>query len=170
MPILGDDNADTFAYSLLILYCSSPYLNFSSIVIIAFYILSKKLHLKRKRLSAVKVVLLAKKEFGYVVHFLKLLKVFKVNMTQMISYSLMKLPSRYTTEDVPLWSYFGRDVPDHNRTEIVRSAYMFPKNLFYRKCLNWRPEDVPRTSRGRREDVPRTSRCKCHFGTFLGHS
>ena len=22
-------------------------------------------------------------------------------------------------EDVPLWSYFGWDVPDHNRTKIV---------------------------------------------------
>ena len=23
-------------------------------------------------------------------------------------------------EDVPLWSYFGRNVPDHNRTKIGR--------------------------------------------------
>ena len=81
-------------------------------------------------------------------------------------------------EDVPLWSYFSRDVPDYHRTKIGRIKFLtyfgsaisgmhlasgnmknFPKTLFRGKCLNWPPEDVPRTSR-----------CRCHFGTFLGRS
>ena len=31
-------------------------------------------------------------------------------------------------ENVPLWSYFGRDVPDHNRTKIERIMFF---NLFW---------------------------------------
>ena len=27
-------------------------------------------------------------------------------------------------EDVPLWPYFGRDVPDHNRTKIGRIRFL----------------------------------------------
>ena len=27
-------------------------------------------------------------------------------------------------EDVPLWSYFGRDIPDHNRTKIGRFRFL----------------------------------------------
>ena len=27
-------------------------------------------------------------------------------------------------EDVPLWSYFGRDVPHHNRTKIGRVRFL----------------------------------------------
>ena len=27
-------------------------------------------------------------------------------------------------EDVPLWSYFGRDVTDHNRTKIGRIRFL----------------------------------------------
>ena len=33
----------------------------------------------------------------------------------------MNLPSRtQRPEDAPLWSYFGRDAPEHNRTKIGR--------------------------------------------------
>ena len=28
------------------------------------------------------------------------------------------------SEDVPLWSYFGQDVPDHNRTKIRRIRFL----------------------------------------------
>ena len=54
-------------------------------------------------------------------------------------------------EDVPLWSYFGQDIPDHNRTKEGRIRFLtcfgslmsdlhlasrnieknFPKNLFH---------------------------------------
>ena len=27
-------------------------------------------------------------------------------------------------EGVPVWSYFGRDVPDHNRTKIGRNSFL----------------------------------------------
>ena len=27
-------------------------------------------------------------------------------------------------EDVPLWSYFGQDVPDHNRTKVGRIRFL----------------------------------------------
>ena len=27
-------------------------------------------------------------------------------------------------EDVPLWSYFGREVPDHNRNKIARIRFL----------------------------------------------
>ena len=58
-------------------------------------------------------------------------------------------------EDVPLWSYFSRDVPDYHRTKIGRIKFLtyfgsaisgmhlasgnmknFPKTLFPGKCLN----------------------------------
>ena len=42
---------------------------------------------------------------------------------------------------------------------IRKYTKIYLKNLLYGKCLNWRPEDVPRTSS-----------CSCCFGTFLGRS
>ena len=65
-----DDNADIFATSLLISYCSFSFLILSSIIIISFYILSTRFCLKPKRLSNARVESLTKKEYGYTVHFL----------------------------------------------------------------------------------------------------
>ena len=67
---LLDDNADIFAASLVILYCSFPSLNVSSIVMITLYILSKRLQVKRKRLSDARVFLLTKKEYDFAVDLL----------------------------------------------------------------------------------------------------
>ena len=46
LSIFPDDNADTFAASLLISYCRFSSLILLSIVLISFYILSKRLFLK----------------------------------------------------------------------------------------------------------------------------
>ena len=60
-----DDNADIFAASLLM-----AYFRFLSVVMTSFYILSKRLCLKRKGLSDARVVLFTKKEYVFPVHFL----------------------------------------------------------------------------------------------------
>ena len=70
LSILPDDNADSFAASLLILYCSFSSLILSSFVVISFYILSTRFFLQRKELSDAKVVSIIKKEYGSAVHFL----------------------------------------------------------------------------------------------------
>ena len=61
LSISPDDNADTFAASLLISYCNFSFLILSSVVLIGFYILSKRFFLKRKGLSDAKVVSITKK-------------------------------------------------------------------------------------------------------------
>ena len=53
---LPDDNADIFAASLLISYCSFSSLILSSMVMIRFYILSKGCFLKREELFDGRVV------------------------------------------------------------------------------------------------------------------
>ena len=58
--MLPDDNSDISAASLLISNCSFSSLLVASIVVITFYILSKRLHLKRKGLSDARVVSLTK--------------------------------------------------------------------------------------------------------------
>ena len=70
LPIFSDDNADIFSASLLISYCSFSSLILPSIVIINFYIVSKRLFLKREILSNAGVLLITKKENGFAVHFL----------------------------------------------------------------------------------------------------
>ena len=70
LSTLPDDNADIFAASLLISYCSFSSLILSSIVIISFYILSERFFLKRKGLSDAKVASITKKEYGFAVYFL----------------------------------------------------------------------------------------------------
>ena len=65
-----DDNADIFAASVLISYCSFSCLILSSVVMISFYILSKRFFLKCKRLSDGRVVSTTKKEYGFAVHFI----------------------------------------------------------------------------------------------------
>ena len=72
LSMLHDDNADIFATSLLISYCSFSSQILSSIVIITFHILSKRLCLKRKILSDdARVVSIAKKEYDFAVPFFK---------------------------------------------------------------------------------------------------
>ena len=61
LSILLDDNADIFADFLLISHCTFSSLLLSSIVKTSFYILSKRLFLKRKELSGVRVVSIFKK-------------------------------------------------------------------------------------------------------------
>ena len=63
-----DDNADIFAASLLISYCNFSSVISSSIVMISFYILSKRLFLKPKGLSDARVASINKKEYGFAVH------------------------------------------------------------------------------------------------------
>ena len=62
LPILLEDNADTFTASLLILYCSFSSLILASIVMINFYFLSKRFFLKRIELSDARVVSMTKKK------------------------------------------------------------------------------------------------------------
>ena len=63
------DNADIFAASLLISYCSFSPLILSSIVMIGFYILSKRFFMKREGLSDARVGSITKKEYGPSVYF-----------------------------------------------------------------------------------------------------
>ena len=65
-----DDNADIFATSLLISYCSFSSVILSSILITGFYILSKRFFLKRERLSDTRLASITKKEYSFTVHFL----------------------------------------------------------------------------------------------------
>ena len=64
-----DDNADILAASLLISYCNFSSLILSSVVMISFYILSKKFFYKREELYNARFVSITKKEYGFVVHF-----------------------------------------------------------------------------------------------------
>ena len=70
LSILPDNNADIFAASLLISYCSFSSLIFSSIVMINFYLVSKRFFLKREELSDARVVSITKTEYGCAVDFL----------------------------------------------------------------------------------------------------
>ena len=70
LSISPDDSADIFAACLSILYCYFSSLILSSIVMISFYIPSKRFFLKRKRLSDATVASIAKKEYGFALHFL----------------------------------------------------------------------------------------------------
>ena len=64
MAIFPDDRADIFATSLLISYCTFSSLILSSIVMINFYIVSKRFFLKCKELSDARVVSVTIKEYG----------------------------------------------------------------------------------------------------------
>ena len=61
LSVFPDDNADTFAAFQLISYCNFSSLILSSIVMISFYVLSKRFFLKRKRLSDARVASITKK-------------------------------------------------------------------------------------------------------------
>ena len=70
LSILPDDNAGIFAASLLILHFSFSSLILSSIVLINFYILSKRFFLKREEFSDARGVSITKNEYVFTVHFL----------------------------------------------------------------------------------------------------
>ena len=63
------DNADIFAVSLLISFCSFSPLILSPVVMVSFYILSTGFFLKHKGLSEAIVVWITKNEYGFAVHF-----------------------------------------------------------------------------------------------------
>ena len=67
---LLDDNTYIFAASLLTSYCNFSFLIFSSIFKISFYIPSRRFVLKYEDLSDARVLSIAKKKFGFTVHFL----------------------------------------------------------------------------------------------------
>ena len=46
------------------------------------------------------------------------------NQKCMTQPTLINPASKQRPEDVPLWSYFGRDIPDHNRTKIGRFRFL----------------------------------------------
>ena len=78
LSIFPDVDADIFAASLLMSYCSYSSLILSSIIMISLYILSKWLCMKHKGLSQQRVVSIAKNEYRFTVHFLeKLIKFLK---------------------------------------------------------------------------------------------
>ena len=70
LSIFPDHNADIFYSSLLVSYCSFSSIILSSIVMISFYILSKRFFLKHEGLSYARVTSINKKENGFAVHFL----------------------------------------------------------------------------------------------------
>ena len=61
--------SSNLAASLLILYCSFSPLILSSALWSLFQVLSKRWHRKRNGLSDARVVSLAKKEYGFAIHF-----------------------------------------------------------------------------------------------------
>ena len=69
-----EDSTDIFASSLLIPYYSFSSLIWSSIVMIKFYILSKRFFLKREVLPDVRVASITKNEYSFAVHFIKIHK------------------------------------------------------------------------------------------------
>ena len=70
LSILPDNNVDIFAASPLVSYYHFSSQILSLIANFSFYILSKWLRLKFKRLSDARVVSLTKKENGFAMHFL----------------------------------------------------------------------------------------------------
>ena len=71
ISVFPDDNADIFAASLLILYWNFSSLILSSIIVmVSFYILSKRFFLKHEGLSDARVGSITQKEDGFTVHFL----------------------------------------------------------------------------------------------------
>ena len=68
LSILPDDNVDIFNASLLIIYHKFSSLVLSSIAMVSFYILSKRLRLRRKWLSDARLVSVTKTEYDFAVH------------------------------------------------------------------------------------------------------
>ena len=91
LPILPDENAYIFAASLLILYCSFSSLILSSIALISFYILSKRLFLQLKGLSIARVVSTTINIWPCSTLIINIFKVFRVNIQWRIKSDLLKL-------------------------------------------------------------------------------
>ena len=69
LSILPDDNTDTFAACVLMSYCSVSSLLLSSIIMIDFYILSKRSFLKHQGSSDGRLPSIIRKEHAFAVHF-----------------------------------------------------------------------------------------------------
>ena len=82
-------------------------------------------------------------------------------------------------EDVPLWSWFGREVPDHNRTKIGRFRFLtyFSSTMYgmhlalgniqkFKKPILWKIFKL--TSWGRPKDVTLHLSIWDVFRTFIG--
>ena len=80
-----DDNDDIFAASLLILYGIISSLILSSILMISFYILSKRLYLKREGLCDARITSITEKNTVLQYIFCKIHKVFKVNFDELLN-------------------------------------------------------------------------------------
>ena len=66
--IVYEDNVDIFSAPLLTSYSSFSSVTLSLIVMISFYILCKRLFLKRKGLSDARVVSVTKIEYGFTIY------------------------------------------------------------------------------------------------------
>ena len=71
LSILPDDNANIFAASLFISYCSFSSLIWSSVVMASFYVISKRFFLKHNLLSDARLQSFIKREYGFAMHFCK---------------------------------------------------------------------------------------------------
>ena len=92
LSILPDNNADIFYASLLISYCSFPSLILSSVVMINFYVVSKRFFLKLDELSNGRVVSITKTRIWFCSRlFIKILKDLKVNIWWMIKWNFLLL-------------------------------------------------------------------------------
>ena len=91
LSILPDDNTDTFPAFLSISHCSFSSLILSSIVVISFYIRSKRFYLKHEELSDTRIVSITKKNVVLQYIFVKIYKVLKVNIWWMIKFDLLRL-------------------------------------------------------------------------------
>ena len=92
LSIFPDDNADIFAASLLISYCSFSSLILSSVVMINFYVVSKRFFLKLDELSNERVVSITKTRIWFCSRlFIKILKDLKVNIWWMIKWNFLLL-------------------------------------------------------------------------------
>ena len=91
LSVLLDDYVYIFYASLLMLYCNFSCLILSSVVIINFYIISKRFFLRREELSDKRLVSITKKRIWFwSILFIKIHKVLKVNIWWMINRNLSK--------------------------------------------------------------------------------
>ena len=91
LSILLNGNADIFAASLWISYCSFSSQILPSVVMISFYILSKRFILKREGLSDARVLSITNKTWFFNPFFVKIHKVSKANIWWMIKFNILKV-------------------------------------------------------------------------------
>ena len=90
-PVLPDDNTDTFPAFLLVSHCSVSSLILSSIVVISFYIRSKKILSETWRIIWCKSSIYHQKNMVLQYIFVKIYKALKVNIWWMIKCDLLRL-------------------------------------------------------------------------------